>query len=112
MERVGSGLAFDDHDSFYSVGEAAGTGLKGKNERLSRKNRKRIETPGSGRTIESCGYFWIAEEVKIRTLEKAQSCGPQELPARYVCATRLKGKNLAILGLTISLLRVTLLREA
>jgi hypothetical protein len=61
MERVGSGLAFgtlqtplrvdpsrlpskvgassvNDHDTFYSAGEAGGTGLKGKNERLSRKN--------------------------------------------------------------------------
>ena len=35
MDRVESGLEFGDHDSFYSAGEAAGTGPKGKNERLS-----------------------------------------------------------------------------
>jgi hypothetical protein len=35
MGRVASGLAFGDHDSFYLAGEAGGTVLKGKNERLS-----------------------------------------------------------------------------
>jgi hypothetical protein len=38
FKRVGSGLEFGDHDSFYSAREAGGTGLKGKNERLSRKS--------------------------------------------------------------------------
>ena len=38
MERVESGLAFGDHESFYLAGEAGELAFGAKDERLYRKN--------------------------------------------------------------------------